>query len=64
MLTGRKFWITNGAEAGIFIVFANTDFSKGYKGITAFLVERGLRRLLRRQEGGQARHPRLEHRPS
>jgi alkylation response protein AidB-like acyl-CoA dehydrogenase len=40
-LTGRKFWITNGAEAGIFIVFANTDFSKGYKGITGFLVERG-----------------------
>ena len=41
-LTGRKFWITNGAEAGIFIVFANTDFTKGYKGITAFLLERGL----------------------
>ncbi len=40
-LTGRKFWITNGAEAGFFIVFANTDFSKGYKGITAFLVEKG-----------------------
>ncbi len=39
-LTGRKFWITNGDEAGLFIVFANTDFSKGYKGITAFLVER------------------------
>ena len=39
-LTGRKFWITNGAEAEAFIVFANTDFSKGYKGITAFLVER------------------------
>ena len=39
-LTGRKFWITNGAEAGLFIAFANTDFSKGYKGITAFLVER------------------------
>jgi alkylation response protein AidB-like acyl-CoA dehydrogenase len=39
-LTGRKFWITNGAEAGIFVVFANADFSKGYKGITAFLVER------------------------
>ena len=39
-LTGRKFWITNGAEAGVFIVFANTDFSKGYKGIAAFLVER------------------------
>jgi len=39
-LTGRKFWITNGAEAGLFIIFANTDFTKGYKGITAFLVER------------------------
>lgn len=39
-LTGRKFWITNGGEAGLFIVFANTDFSRGYKGITAFLVER------------------------
>jgi alkylation response protein AidB-like acyl-CoA dehydrogenase len=39
-LTGRKFWITNGAEAGAFIVFANVDPSKGYKGITAFIVER------------------------
>jgi alkylation response protein AidB-like acyl-CoA dehydrogenase len=39
-LTGRKFWITNGAEAGFFIVFANVDPSKGYKGITGFLVER------------------------
>jgi len=37
-LTGRKFWITNGAEAGLFIVFANADFAKGYKGITGFLV--------------------------
>ncbi len=40
-LTGRKFWITNGGEAGLFLIFANTDFSKGYKGITAFLVEKG-----------------------
>ena len=40
-LTGRKFWITNGGEADFFIVFANADFSKGYKGITAFVVERG-----------------------
>jgi alkylation response protein AidB-like acyl-CoA dehydrogenase len=40
-LTGRKFWITNGAEAGAFIVFANVDPSKGYKGITGFVVERG-----------------------
>src|SRR5690349_20100139 len=40
-LTGTKFWITNGAEAGLFIIFANADPAKGYKGITGFLVERG-----------------------
>jgi alkylation response protein AidB-like acyl-CoA dehydrogenase len=40
VLNGRKMWITNGAEAGIFIVFATVDPSKGYKGITAFIVER------------------------
>ncbi|MDB4900135.1 MAG: acyl-CoA dehydrogenase, partial [Gemmatimonadetes bacterium] len=40
VLTGRKMWITNGAEAGIYVVFANTDPSLGYKGITAFIVER------------------------
>ena len=40
ILTGRKLWITNGAEAGVFIVFANADPSKGYKGITAFIVEK------------------------
>ena len=39
-LTGRKLWITNGGEAGIFIIFANTDPSAGYRGITAFVVER------------------------
>ncbi len=39
-LNGRKMWITNGAEAGLFIVFATVDPDKGYKGITAFLVER------------------------
>jgi butyryl-CoA dehydrogenase len=39
-LTGRKLWITNGAEAGMYIVFATVDPSKGYKGITAFIVER------------------------
>ena len=40
-LNGSKLWITNGQEAGIFIVFANIDPSKGYKGITAFVVEEG-----------------------
>ncbi len=41
VLTGRKLWITNGAEADIFVVFANVDPSLGYKGITAFVIERG-----------------------
>jgi alkylation response protein AidB-like acyl-CoA dehydrogenase len=40
LLNGRKMWITNGNEAGLFIVFANLDPAKGYKGITAFIVEK------------------------
>src|SRR5437588_13018236 len=43
ILEGRKLWITNGAEAGLFVIFANSDFTKGYKGITAFVVERGFK---------------------
>ncbi|SVA06399.1 uncharacterized protein METZ01_LOCUS59253 [marine metagenome] len=39
-LTGRKLWITNAAEAELFIVFANVNPSAGYRGITAFIVER------------------------
>ena len=40
VLNGRKLWITNGAEAGLYIVFANALPERGYKGITAFVVER------------------------
>jgi len=40
VLNGRKLWITNGKEAGLFILFATVDLSKGYKGITAFLIEK------------------------
>ena len=40
VLNGQKLWITNAAEAGIFIVFANANPNAGYKGITAFLIER------------------------
>ena len=40
-LSGQKLWITNGNEAEIFIVFANIDPEAGYKGITAFIVEKG-----------------------
>jgi alkylation response protein AidB-like acyl-CoA dehydrogenase len=40
-LNGRKLWITNGNEADLFIVFANVNPEAGYRGITAFLIERG-----------------------
>ena len=40
VLTGRKLWITNAAEAGLFLLFANADPAAGYRGITCFLVER------------------------
>src|SRR5215467_1289420 len=40
VLNGRKLWITNGKEAGIFILMATVDPSAGYKGITAFIVQK------------------------
>ena len=39
-ITGNKLWITNGAEADVFILFANANPDEGYRGITAFLIER------------------------
>jgi alkylation response protein AidB-like acyl-CoA dehydrogenase len=41
ILNGQKLWITNGKEADLFVVFATVDPSKGYKGITGFIAERG-----------------------
>jgi alkylation response protein AidB-like acyl-CoA dehydrogenase len=41
VLNGQKLWITNAKEAGLFIVFATVDPTAGYKGVTAFLVEKG-----------------------
>ncbi|KAH7912437.1 acyl-CoA dehydrogenase/oxidase [Hygrophoropsis aurantiaca] len=38
VIDGSKMWITNSAEAGVFLIFANTDPSKGYKGITCFIT--------------------------
>jgi len=40
VLNGRKLWITNGKEAGLFILFATVDPAAGYKGITAFIIEK------------------------
>jgi butyryl-CoA dehydrogenase/short/branched chain acyl-CoA dehydrogenase len=42
VLDGRKLWITNASEAGLFIVFATIDRARGYRGVTAFLVDRDL----------------------
>ena len=41
ILNGQKLWITNAKEAGVFLVFATLDAAAGYKGITAFVVEKG-----------------------
>ncbi len=41
LLTGRKLWITNAGEAGVYFVFANANPEAGHRGITCFLVERG-----------------------
>jgi butyryl-CoA dehydrogenase/short/branched chain acyl-CoA dehydrogenase len=41
VLTGRKLWITNASEAGLYLLFANARPEDGYRGITAFLIERG-----------------------
>src|SRR6266576_2830636 len=41
VLNGRKLWITNGKEAEIFVLFANVNPEAGYRGITAFIVEKG-----------------------
>ena len=40
VLNGRKLWITNGKEAGVFVLFATIDPAAGYKGITAFIIEK------------------------
>jgi butyryl-CoA dehydrogenase/short/branched chain acyl-CoA dehydrogenase len=42
VLNGQKLWITNAKEAGLFVVFATIDPAAGYKGVTGFLVERGM----------------------
>src|ERR1700677_51460 len=43
VLNGHKLWITNAKEASLFLVFATVDKALGYKGITAFIVEKGMK---------------------
>ena len=61
VLNGSKMWITNGPEAETLVVYAKTDPDAGPKGITAFIVEKGMAGLLDRAEARQARHARLGH---
>ncbi len=59
-ITGRKLWITNAGEAGLFLLFANANPEAGYKGITAFLVERefpGFRSARKKTSSAFARRP-------
>lgn len=43
VLNGNKMWITNGPDADVLVVYAKTDMEAGAKGITAFLVEKGMK---------------------
>ena len=62
ILNGQKLWITNGAEAGIFVVFANADPVRRLPRDHGVHHRARLQGLQGRQEGRQARHPRVEHR--
>jgi isovaleryl-CoA dehydrogenase len=61
VLNGTKMWITNGPDADTLVVYAKTDPDAGPRGITAFLIEKGMQGLLHRAEARQARHARLRH---
>ena len=61
VLNGNKMWITNGPDADTLVVYAKTDVDAGPRGITAFLIEKGMQGLLHRAEARQARHARLQH---
>ena len=60
-LNGRKLWISNAREAGLFLVFATLDPAAGYRGITAFLVEKGTPGFSVGPQGRQAGDSRQQH---
>ena len=61
VLNGAKMWTTNGPVAETLVVYAKTDPAAGARGITAFLVERGMKGFYAGDEARQARHARLGH---
>ena len=62
VLNGTKMWITNAPHADTLVVYAKTDPAAGPRGITAFIVEKGMKRLFGFAQARQARHARLRHR--
>ncbi len=61
VLNGNKMWITNGPVAETLVVYAKTDPEAGARGITAFLIEKGMKGFSTAPEARQARHARLRH---
>ena len=61
VLNGSKMWITNGPEADTAVIYATIEPGSGARGITAFIVERGMKGLRSRAETRQVRHARLRH---
>ena len=62
VLNGSKMWITNGPDADTMVVYAKTEPELGARGVTAFLVEKGMKGFCDRAEARQARHARQPHR--
>ena len=61
IINGTKNWITNGSTASVYLVMAQTDASKGSKGINAFIVEKKLAWCFSREQRKQAGYPRQRH---
>jgi alkylation response protein AidB-like acyl-CoA dehydrogenase len=61
VLNGNKMWITNGPGAETLVVYAKTDPEAGPRGITAFLIEKGMKGFSTAPEARQARHARLRY---
>ena len=61
VLNGSKMWITNGGDADTLVVYAKTDPDAGPRGMTAFIIEKGIKGFSHGAEARQARHARLQH---
>ena len=62
LLNGSKMWITNGPDADTLVVYAKTEPELGARGVTAFLIEKGMKGFSHRAEARQAGHARQPHR--